>query len=254
MVFIAQTNLQLLNQLRDLGYSEADQILVARAYGLATQVFTGYFRGSGKPFLAHLVGTASILAAQSVAIEVVLTGLLHAVYSFGGSLEMKKVSSRQRARVNQVVGSQVEQYIAYYTELDWHEQTIPHIAERLPQMGDVERQILLVQLANELEDHWDLGVLYCRNLEKRLHYVRQYREIIATMALQLGFPVLAEQLDQVFQATLSAQIPDSIRSPHEYSYLVPTIPYWRYRLRKLRASIHYRLQRVRFQQKNPALS
>jgi hypothetical protein len=63
----AQTNLQLFHQLRNAGYDEADLVCIHQAYQLACQVFTGFFRGSGKPFIAHLVGTASILATLETA-------------------------------------------------------------------------------------------------------------------------------------------------------------------------------------------
>ena len=43
------------------------------------ETFPGTYRGSGKPFLAHLVGTASVLASLRARTPVVVTGLLHAV-------------------------------------------------------------------------------------------------------------------------------------------------------------------------------
>jgi (p)ppGpp synthase/HD superfamily hydrolase len=55
----AQTNLQLYRQLRDR--TDADVALVAAAYELALSLFPRSFRATGKPFLCHLVGTASIL-------------------------------------------------------------------------------------------------------------------------------------------------------------------------------------------------
>ncbi len=56
----AQTNIQLFNQLRLAQYSEADLNYLCNIYDFALQIFTGCLRGSGKPFLSHLVGTASI--------------------------------------------------------------------------------------------------------------------------------------------------------------------------------------------------
>jgi len=45
----------------DLGYDEQEIAAVKNSYELAMTLFTGRFRGSGKTFIAHLVGTASIL-------------------------------------------------------------------------------------------------------------------------------------------------------------------------------------------------
>lgn len=79
----AQTNLQLFNQLQTTGYAEADLLCMAKSYELASRLFTGAFRGSGKPFLAHLVGTASIVATLQQPIAVIAAGLLHAAYELG---------------------------------------------------------------------------------------------------------------------------------------------------------------------------
>ena len=79
----AQTNLQLHAQLLDLGCSIEDREYLAAGYRLAADLFSGQYRGSGKPFVAHLVGTASILAATKASATVVAAGLLHAAYDQG---------------------------------------------------------------------------------------------------------------------------------------------------------------------------
>ena len=65
MFHFAQTNLQLLSQMQDAGYAAAEVDRVRAAYAAVLPLFAAHFRGSGKPFLAHLVGTASILATRS---------------------------------------------------------------------------------------------------------------------------------------------------------------------------------------------
>ena len=75
----AQTNLQLYAQLRRANADESDLALVRRGYDLAMHLCPASFRGSGKPLLAHLVGTASILASLGQPTRVVTAGLLHAV-------------------------------------------------------------------------------------------------------------------------------------------------------------------------------
>src|SRR4051812_50130353 len=80
----AQTNLQLYAQLRRAGAAEQDLALVRAGYDLAMHLCPASFRGSGKPLLAHLVGTASILAAMDQSARVVTAGGLHAGFFFGG--------------------------------------------------------------------------------------------------------------------------------------------------------------------------
>ena len=59
---VAQTNIQLYNQLRRRGLDRDELVLVHRAYELLTTLYSGYYQGDGKPFVAHGVGVASILA------------------------------------------------------------------------------------------------------------------------------------------------------------------------------------------------
>jgi len=79
----AQTNLQLYSQLMQAGHSANELGTVRKAYDLAVQLFAGAFRANGKPFIAHLVGTASILAKAETGIDVTTAGLLHSVFSHG---------------------------------------------------------------------------------------------------------------------------------------------------------------------------
>src|SRR5258706_4092422 len=78
-----QTNLQLYRHLAEVGYAAADIASAGRAYELALELFPGTYRGSGKPFLAHLVGTAGIVAALRARPALIATGLLHAAYAHG---------------------------------------------------------------------------------------------------------------------------------------------------------------------------
>lgn len=82
-VFYAQTNIQLFNQLRFAGYSDADISYMCDIYDFALEIFAGRFRGSGKPFISHLVGTAGILASLQASMNVVAAGLLHAAFIYG---------------------------------------------------------------------------------------------------------------------------------------------------------------------------
>ena len=60
----AQTNIQLFDQLQHEGYTEDELNVIRDTYALATRLFTGLFRPSGKTFVAHAVGIASILGSN----------------------------------------------------------------------------------------------------------------------------------------------------------------------------------------------
>ena len=80
---VAQTNLQLYNQLRAQGYSQKELVIVHRAYEFLTTIYPGYFQADGKPFVAHTVGVASILAHLQLPAEFIAAGLLHNIYGNG---------------------------------------------------------------------------------------------------------------------------------------------------------------------------
>jgi (p)ppGpp synthase/HD superfamily hydrolase len=215
----AQTNLQLYAQMLRAAYPENEVDRVRAAYELALPLFAGAYRGCGKPFIAHLVGTASILVSIHARMPVVAAGLLHAAYAggeFGNGWHGQ--APWKRARLVNAVGAEVEDLVTGYTTLRWNAQTIPVIHERLETMDGRERDVLLVRLANELEDHLDLGVLYCSNAERRRTYVGSSLYRCVDMAASLGFPGLANVLDGVFKEILSTDVPAVFRRSETESF------------------------------------
>ena len=225
----AQTNIQLYKQLGDLGYTHADIVLVHRGYGLAMQLFTGLFRGSGRPFLAHLIGTASVLAVARAPIEVVTAGLLHSAYShgeFGNYWRGPAVAKRRRMR--EAVGEEVEALVFGYTRLPWTVETIGALAGRAAAWTPEERQVLLVRLANEVDDHQDLGLLYVAGAERRRAFIGTALNQCVGMAEQLDHPALALELARVLHETLTATVPSTLRGATDDSFLLaPASHTWR---------------------------
>jgi Guanosine polyphosphate pyrophosphohydrolases/synthetases len=218
----AQTNLQLYRQLAAEGYDAADVETVGRAHEVGLRLFPGTYRGSGKPFLAHLVGTASVLVSLRARVPVVVTGLLHAVYTHGefgnGWPGMTDV---RRAKIRSEVGEEIEDLIARYTRLTWKRSTIPRIRAGLDGMGPVERDVLLVRLANELEDHLDLGILYLDNHADRREFMETDLPATVEMAERLGFPALAKGLAETFAEVASAHVSPALQRPHAESFQIP---------------------------------
>lgn len=217
----AQTNLQLFNQLRRARYSDADIFYVCDVYNFALQIFAGRFRGSGKPFISHLIGTASILATLRVSVNVVAAGLLHAAYIYGEyATDQRGMTEAKHELVRRAVGVETEELIAGYTALKWNKQTIPIIRESIDTLEPKDRQILLIRLANELEDHLDLGILYCGNAENRREYIQSSLSQAISIATRLGFPSLAGALARVFNETLSVELPATGRSAQDHSFVL----------------------------------
>jgi (p)ppGpp synthase/HD superfamily hydrolase len=94
----AQTNVQLFRQMRSEGYSQDERQLVFESYELGMHLFCGLYLPSGKPFIDHLVGTASILVSLRMSAHIVAAGLLHAAYIHGdfGSARQGITKRKQR--------------------------------------------------------------------------------------------------------------------------------------------------------------
>jgi (p)ppGpp synthase/HD superfamily hydrolase len=218
----AQTNIQLYHQLGVLGYDAADVARAARAYEIGIRLFTGAYRGSGKPFLAHLVGTASVLADQRARGPVVAAGLLHAAYTngeFGNG--WRGMSPRKRAEVRRALGEETEDLIARYTEFPWDPPNIAGLRERIEVMTPQERDVLLIRLANELEDHLDLGILYQGNVDYRRRHMQAHLATCVEVAERVGYPDLAARLAETFDEVARAEIPAALRRTEGESFRVP---------------------------------
>lgn len=215
----AQTNVQLYAQLLELGWPEAELVRIRAGYDLAMRLHVARFRPSGRPFLAHLVGTASVLAWLGVEPDVVLAGLLHAVYDqgdFGDGL--RAASDAKRALVRSAVGEAVEARVAAYTELGWSLEALDRLRSRAEALGSFERDALRMRLANELDDHLDLDVLYGAARGERLAYAADATPGLAALARSLGHEALAQAFEEVATACREARIPESLCTDQPYCF------------------------------------
>ncbi|ASC72503.1 hypothetical protein XM38_034610 [Halomicronema hongdechloris C2206] len=222
---ISQTNLQLWQQLQRAGYSSHDLKLINRAYQAAMILFSGRFRASGKSFIAHLVGTASILGHLGVSAPLVAAGLLHAAYDFGdfGGWKRSGITATKRMWLCREVGSQVEQYITAYSALAWNSNTIPTIKRCSYKWEKIERSALLIRLANELEEYLDLGILYCG--KKSQIYNQHQSDLIVELARALNFPRLAQALASAQQVVEYSQVLPELVNPTNASGSALITPY-----------------------------
>ncbi len=223
MHLFSQTNIQLFNQLQQKGYRQDEMQRVSQGYTLAISLFTGRFRGSGKTFIAHLIGTASILTWLQVSSEIITAGLLHATYQQGdfGSFKKYGISDSKRKQVRRIVGEKTEEYIAKYAQLSWKKAQLNHIYEQIDTMNNIGKNVLLIRLANELEEYLDQGIVYC-NQSKQQDYDLRNQDTIIKMAQKLGYPSLAEQLEKSFKMISAADISLELRNPshQEYSFVL----------------------------------
>ena len=188
----AQTNLRLYRQLHDGGYAPADLLWVRDGYELATALFAGQFRGSGKPFVAHLVGTASILAAVDAPPAVVVAGLVHAAYE-QGDFGIARGRTR-RARVRAAIGDPAEALVWRYQTMPWTPADVRRLQADPAALTGTDREVALMRLANELDDNLDFAMVHAHAAKDAF---RDCRDGIVTLAHAIGGPRLAD----AFRAT-----------------------------------------------------
>ena len=229
MIAYAQTNLQLFKQLQDSEYSPAELGCIRDGYQLAMELFTGLFRPSGKVFIEHLVGVASILCSLHARIELIAAGLLHAAYIHGDYGSIPPPLAEKRRRVANAVGSGAEEYIFRYTNFAWGTLVIRRIRQQLNDPMEIDREVVLLRLANELEDNLDLGLAYCPDSETRRRNLDICDNLMVEIARGLAQPELALVMERTFRDTLSLEAPDEFRNvtKHKDAFLIAPKSYSR---------------------------
>ena len=207
---IAQTNLQLLNRLGDLGWSETDRRRVVTAYDLAVELFTGEYRASGKSFVAHLVDTAAIVAEAGGTVDETTAALLHAAYFAGDFGDGRGFpTERKVAELRRVLGADAEALVAAYGPWPWRARIADLRRQGLDTMTPREQSVAFLRLANEIEEHVDGAQEYVPAHEPRALALAD----TAAGAVALGRPGLAHIAEQVAADTEHRAVPDRLRRP-----------------------------------------
>jgi len=236
----AQTNIQLFNQLRRGGYAGSELSLLCDAYALAAHLYSGYFIGSGRTQIAHVIGTASILGALHCPIEMVAAGLIHNVYDNGDFGDGRRgAHDARRRQIRQVVGAKIEDYVYRFPVVVSvvlpvvasvsSPQTIANARKKLVTLDPVDRQVLLISLAEKLDHALSHEYINCDPLRMK------------EMAEQIKLFTLATELERAF----SSPVPHfSDKRLRRSGVLIPRS--YRKRLRiKLRPKLSRSLSRAR---------
>jgi len=246
---IAQTNLQLYNQLRERGMALDDLALVHRAYELNTRLYSGYFDSCGRPFVSHGVGVASVLAEIGQPAEIVAFGLLHNVYRNGnfGDGRGPGATPKRRRLVREAVGDHVDSLAERFGRRRVSRHTIDDMLANLPECDETERIMLLVDLADRIEKHADLAVLYYGQGDWITGETEHIGSKMVELANALGEPKLAAMLSDGFEraAAEARSVPPELRPTDGRRQSTLVVPRsCRPRLRP-RAVIRHAMWRVR---------
>lgn len=146
-LFPAQTNLELYAQAVDRGYTRQQRRRLADAYELALRQVFSLARGSGKPFIAHLVGTASLVLESDRPDDWVVGALLHALYQRRVPFRDGLSPEQRRGVIVDRFGSAVDDLVDRYTAFESVDLSRP--PDEFPAS---DADVLTLRLADELED------------------------------------------------------------------------------------------------------
>lgn len=206
----AQTNLQLLIEMKEAAYSGEGIRLVGEAYNVAARAYVDKFRATGKPLISHAVGTASLLLQAGRGPETVAAGILHAAPP-DGDFGLR----RWRSVIVDHVGTDVADLVDAYCALPWTYKIdqIKDLSARLDEFADIEREALIIRLANEVEDYIDDAAAHYgftgeptryKSAAFRRRYILDTAPSMAAWAIKLDVPFLADSLEDV-RASLLAE-------------------------------------------------
>lgn len=212
MTVLAQTNLQLYRQMQDCSYSPHDLVLVDKAHRLAMQLFAGQYRPNNKPFVAHLVGTASILAATHQPAYVVAAGLLHSAYWLGLGRKGERVKPRYRRELTTLLGAHAEQLVYEYSNRRWSVQDFSISPDDLLSLAAEEKLLYLIKLADIHEEFVDAGHHYQPHKKLLWDEDRKmsYLQDVGRLMEELGYEDWAVEFRRAVEAS-SPEVPPAIR-------------------------------------------
>lgn len=223
---IAQTNLQLYNQMLAQGRSVEEMARAKNAYDLASLIYSAHYQADGKPFVAHTVGVASILCHIDMPIDVIAFALIHNVYGngdFGDGRKFKSTSAR-RSRVRNAVGSDVEALVHRFGRFRITSRTIDRIEAELGSYNETDRYLVLTDLADHLEKYVDYGVLYFGDSGWVTREVEHHGNRLIVIAEQLGQPKLARMMRQGFDAAEGKPMAPQVLRPGTQKFPEITLP------------------------------
>lgn len=226
MESIARTNVQLYNQLRVAGYTLDELALVHRSYRLAMTLYSGHFQADGTPFVSHVIGVSSIVAHLGLPPVIVAAACVHNVYTNGdfGDGRIRGKTRRRRKMVSDAAGIEVEACISRFSQVRLKQNSLSELRDRLDKLDTLDRQLIVMDLADVLEKYVDHSVLYYGDHRWMTDFVAENGTVLIDLAKCLGYPQLGAALHDAFEATALESVPESLRSDAHQKYVKLVMP------------------------------
>jgi hypothetical protein len=151
---LRQTRSDLMDLAMERGYQSQELTVLANAYHLAHVLMDGGYRPCGRPFINHLVGTASALIRYGFRIETVAAGLLHSAYT-----HCPPHNGDLRAAADTVCAwlggrnSALEKRVRAYTQRSALWARLQSDSNPVENISILDAEILAIAAANEVDMH-----------------------------------------------------------------------------------------------------
>jgi hypothetical protein len=210
---LAQTRSALLDLADARGYDTHELAMMSNAYHVATVLHDGGYRPCGRPFINHVVGTASVLVRYGFQASTVTAGLLHAAYTHCPP-HQRGIEAGLDAVCAAVGGrnSAVERRVREYTLRDASGAGEPIQVETL---SIIEAEVLAIAAANEIDMHLSGEFRYCGRTDAlpaaMLAAIEPIAETLGVIGLQRSL------MSALHNASIG---PRTLLSPVQYSYRI----------------------------------
>jgi GT2 family glycosyltransferase len=151
----AQTWPQLLHQLQTQGWTVQEIEPVKRCHDVGLRLANGRYRACGKPFLTHLIGVASVLAAYGAPPVMVRAGLVHAAYGELGLRLDDDDTADMVAAFTQAVGRNVDRLLQAFSGDQLEDHPLPESDEDWAFYPVSAARSLIMLVANEIDEFLD---------------------------------------------------------------------------------------------------
>jgi (p)ppGpp synthase/HD superfamily hydrolase len=220
----AQTNGGLYGQMHDAGASSDDIRAVQTAYAAALPLFFGLYRGSGRPFICHLVGTASALAQIGAGRDMIVAGLFHALFESALFPDGRTAAVKtNRDAVAKLLGRDVFDLVQSFETWPWNDDAIAMLAMAAAPADAATARLWRLRLANEIDDMSHCNFVLA---QKPNRDIRSRLAGCAAMARTLGEERMATTFEALAVDYARQQIwaQDLNRNPSSNSYrLLPGV-------------------------------
>jgi hypothetical protein len=115
------------------------------------------------------------------------------------------------------VGPEAEGLVFAYSRSPWNSDVVADTASRPRALDGVHRDVLVLHVANEIDEHTDGGARYCNKGNTAIYDEAAVLGMV-TLMHRIGEPGLAEQLRTAFDDEQHLEVPTVLQSPSLGSY------------------------------------